>query len=105
MVSATVTLVDQVKGVEGPLSSDELHWTKDKSPYLVTDNILVPEGSTLIIDSGVDVQFNGAYYIQIEGALHAVGSETERIKFYGVNDGLDKWLGLRFINNNNSRYS
>ena len=102
IASATVTLVDQVKGVEGPLSDDELHWTKDKSPYLVTGNILVPEGSTLIIDPGVDVQFNGAYYIQIEGTLQAVGSETERIKFYGVNDGLDRWLGLRFINNNNS---
>ena len=102
IASATVTLVDQVKGVEGPLSDDELHWTKDKSPYLVTDDILVPEGSTLIIDPGVDVQFNGAYYIQIEGTLQAVGSETERIKFYGVNDGFDKWLGLRFINNNNS---
>ena len=104
VMSATVTLTDQIKGVEGVLSGDDLHWTKDKSPYLVTGNVLVPEGETLIIDPGVDVQFNGEFYMQVEGAIQAIGTESERIKIYGFGEGVDKWTGIRVQNDNGSLF-
>ena len=104
VMSATVTLTDQIKGVEGVLSGDDLHWTKDKSPYLVTGNVLVPEGETLVIDPGVDVQFNGEFYMQVEGAIQAIGTESERVKIYGVGEGVDKWTGIRVQNDNGSLF-
>ena len=96
--SATVTLVDiPMTGISGVLSGDRLHWTKINSPYMVTGDVLVPEGETLIIDPGVDVQFDGAWFIQIEGSIQAVGTESERIKFYGIDEGVDTWEGIQII--------
>ena len=104
VMSATVTLIDQIKEVEGVLSGDDLHWTKDQSPYLVTGNVLVPKGETLIIDPGVDVQFNGEFYMQVEGAIQAIGTESERIKIYGVGEGVDRWTGIRVQFDNGSLF-
>ena len=104
VASATVTLTDQIKGVEGVLSGEDLHWTKDKSPYVVTGDVLVPEGETLVIDPGVDVQFSGEFYMQVEGTIKAIGTEGERIKIYGVGDGVDKWTGIRVQSVNGSLF-
>ena len=104
VMSAAVTLTDQIKGVEGVLSGDDLHWTKDKSPYVVTGNVLVPEGETLVIDPGVDVQFNGEYYIQVEGTVKAIGTGDDRIKIYGVGEGAGKWTGIRVQSDNGSLF-
>ena len=32
-------------------------WTLDRSPYVVVDDITVPEGETLTIEAGVEVRF------------------------------------------------
>ncbi|MBQ0071863.1 MAG: carboxypeptidase regulatory-like domain-containing protein, partial [Spirochaetales bacterium] len=102
VVSATVTLTDQKKEVRGVLSGDDLHWTKAMSPYLVTGNLMVEDGDTLTIDPGVDVQFSGAYYLQVEGALDAVGTEEEQISLYGIGEGVNKWKGVNCVRDNGS---
>ena len=72
-------------------------WTKAKSPYYVTGNILVDENTTLIIEPGVNVQFSGAYYIQVEGSLKINGTENEKVYLYGVGDGEDTWTGINGV--------
>ena len=95
VLSARVTLVDQKYEVSGPLyESADLHWTKENSPYLVTGDIMVEEGYTLTIDPGVDVQFAGPFSITIEGTIHAVGTDEEKISFYGIDNGEGTWKGI-----------
>ena len=102
-VSTNVVLKNDKTELYQTLSGDKLHLTKANSPYLMTDNVLVPSGETLVIDPGVEIQINGAYYIQVEGTLTAVGTADERIKIYGIADGADKWLGFKILNDNGSK--
>ena len=104
-ISAQVTLTDQKKEVKGVLKGDDLAWTKEMSPYLVTGNLLVEKDDTLTIQPGVDVQFSGDYYLQVEGKLSAIGTEDERIKIYGIDNAGDNWDGMKFINDNDSTLS
>ena len=101
-VSTTVVLKNDKTELNQALSGDKLHLTYENSPYVMTDNILVPEGETLVIDPGVEIQVNGEYYIQVEGTLSAVGTEDKPIKIYGIDDGQDKWKGIRIIKDNDT---
>ena len=101
-LTATVTLTDQKTEVKGVLKDDNLAWTKDRSPYLVTGNLLVEKDDVLKIEPGVDVQFEGDFYLQVEGKLEAKGTEGERISFYGIGAGEDNWYGMKFVNDNDS---
>lgn len=102
IVSATVSLTDQKTEVKGVLKGDGLAWTKERSPYLVTGNLLVEKDDVLKIGPGVDVQFEGDYYLQVEGRLEAKGTEGERISIYGIGAGEDNWSGMKFVNDNGS---
>ena len=101
-VTATVNLTDQKTQVSGVLSDADLVWTKKNSPYYVVENIMVEDGKTLKIEPGVDVQFSGNHYIHVNGKLSAVGTENERIKFYGVESGTNNWQGMKFGNDRDS---
>jgi hypothetical protein len=72
-------------------------WSADT--ILVIDSIYVSPGNTLIIEPGVDVVFPYANYFRVhDGAtLHAVGTETDRIKFIPLNQGYNT-MGITFIN-------
>ncbi len=100
--SASIKLTDQKTEVSGVLSGDKLTWTVDKSPYLVTGSVMVEQGATLTINPGVDVQFAGSYGITVEGTLKAEGTETEKIKFYGVDSGENSWIGINCKYNSGS---
>jgi parallel beta-helix repeat protein len=66
--------------VSGVISANTT-WTKANSPYNVTGNLLVNSGVTLTIDPGVEVRFEEAKYLKIEGTINAVGSQTDSIIF------------------------
>ena len=102
---ATITLADQKTEVKGVLKGDNLAWTKERSPYLVTGNLLVEKDDVLKIEPGVDVQFEGDFYLQVEGKLESKGTEDERISFYGIGAGEDNWYGMKFVNDNTSLIS
>ncbi|NCD06848.1 MAG: hypothetical protein EOL97_12075 [Spirochaetia bacterium] len=84
--SATITLTDQYTSYSGMLEDNELTWTKALSPILISGDVIVPLDKTLIIEPGVDVQFNGSYAISIRGNLSAIGTESEPIVFKSATD-------------------
>ena len=60
--------------------SDDINWTIQNSPYLITNNVRVNNGVTLTIDPGVEILFNGSFSLQILGELQAVGTNSSMIK-------------------------
>ncbi len=59
-------------------------WTAADSPYSLTSNLVIENGETLNIQSGVVVHLNG-YQIQVYGLLNAQGSSANKIYF--LSDG------------------
>lgn len=80
-------------------------WTAVSSPYLINGEITIPKDSTLSIEAGVIVEFQGHYKFNVQGQLLAVGTETDSITFT-INDttGFSNpnianggWFGIRFF--------
>ncbi|MDQ2933027.1 MAG: hypothetical protein M3Q80_01445 [bacterium] len=68
--------------------SEDLIWTKEASPYLLTGELRVTNGYTLTIKSGVTIQLKPGYYgaIFIEnGGLSIQGTQAEPVKVQGIN--------------------
>ena len=70
-------------------------WTAVNSPYLVTGEILIPEGQTLTIEAGIEVNFQGHYKFTVNGNLQALGTETDSI-FFTTDNQATGWGGIRF---------
>lgn len=74
-------------------------WTKEGSPYLITGDVSVELHSTLRIEPGVDVVFEGKYKFSVPYArLLAIGTEQDSIRFY-PRDAETGWFGLDFYDN------
>jgi len=69
------------------------HWDIGGSPYFIEDKIIVPFGSNLIIERGVEVLFQGHYFIDIKGSINAIGTPDDRIIFTSIDE---PWNGIRF---------
>jgi hypothetical protein len=69
-------------------------WTAAGSPYLVQGNITIHTDSTLTIQPGVEVNFQGYYSFTVNGYLHAIGTVTDSIHFTASTN----WGGLSFYN-------
>ncbi len=84
----------------GIISKDTL-WTLDKSPYIITGNILIKENVRLEIEPGVVIQFKTApissvgYYIRVDGMLKARGDEGNPILFT-TEDASHAWGCIAF---------
>ncbi|MCK5847441.1 MAG: T9SS type A sorting domain-containing protein [Bacteroidales bacterium] len=70
-------------------------WHMGGSPYLIKEDINIPFGSDLIIESGVEVLFQGHYYMDVKGSINAIGNPDERIIFTSEVIG-EPWNGIRF---------
>ena len=70
-------------------------WTSAGSPYLVQGGITIPADSTLNIEPGVEVEFQGNYDLTVNGYLEAVGTETDSIHFFPA-DTSAGWNGINF---------
>ncbi len=56
-------------------------WSAVGSPYIVQGHITVAAGDTLWITQGVEVRFDGAYVLDVDGILLAVGDPADSILF------------------------
>jgi thermitase len=75
----TITTRSDLQSVSGVLPGDTV-WTNDKT-YVVNGNILVPVSTTLSIQPGTTVRFNGYYELIVKGQLIASGTPQQRIRF------------------------
>ena len=72
-------------------------WTLAGSPYLVQGSIMIPDDSTLTIQPGVTVNFQGHYKLLVTGRLLAMGTITDSIFFTTANTTTG-WYGIRIDN-------
>lgn len=78
---SSITMTDVTTTLQGVLTGANLHLVKEKSPYLVVADCNVSESDTLIIDAGVEVRFEGEFYIAVSGQIEARGTKEDKILF------------------------
>jgi len=73
-------------------------WTSDNNPYEVIGDLRVPHDSTLIIQPGCYVEFQGHYtfIVDTNSVFQAVGTANDSITFTASNTA-EGWNGLRFF--------
>ena len=74
-------------------------WAIAGSPFHVTDTLTVTSGNTLTIEPGVDILFDAGVPMIVYGAIHAVGTAIDSIRF--LPDQNEWWGGLRIYSQNN----
>ncbi len=70
-------------------------WDMGGSPYLIGEDIQILVGSNLIIEPGVEVLFQGHFYMDVKGSINAIGNSNDRIIFTSEMVG-EPWNGIRF---------
>jgi len=95
LVSQYTILAGEVTGV----------LTREQSPYMVVEDVVVPAGDSLVIEPGVEIRFQWEpvedlrHRILVRGTLHAVGTPEDTIYLlpeYG--DSLARgWRGIWFL--------
>ncbi|MDP1746417.1 MAG: right-handed parallel beta-helix repeat-containing protein [Bacteroidota bacterium] len=72
-------------------------WTLAGSPYNVQGSIQILDGTTLTIEPGVTVNFQGTYKLNVQGRLLAVGTAADTIIFTAANTS-NGWRAVYFDN-------
>ncbi|HNQ44192.1 MAG TPA: hypothetical protein PKI59_07170, partial [Candidatus Cloacimonadota bacterium] len=74
-------------------------WVPADNPHQLIGDVSVPAGETLTISPGVIVQAMGNFRINAEGTIQAIGTETDSIYFYNLqNPPTTIWKGIRLEN-------
>lgn len=101
MVFSSIMVFNQAAATNvASLIATDTTWTLAGSPYTLTGPTAVNKGITLTIEPGVKVYLND-YYIQVNGTLIAVGSDSRHITFDGgsiyftvASNGWDRQKGI-----------
>ena len=85
--------------LEGEIVVDTV-WSKNLSPYILTDDVIIEEDVTLTIEPGVVVQFektgsSDGYHLEVRGTLQARGIENDPILFT-IDDLEYNWGHIEF---------
>ncbi len=88
-------------GVYGAITTTE--WTAANSPYRVAGQCTVKTGNTLTIESGVDVLFDADVQFVVEGAINALGTESDSIRF--LKGAANEWGGIRISGGDSSSFA
>jgi parallel beta-helix repeat protein len=87
----TVPIAPGPTRVRGDIRADTI-WFAGASPYLMEEEVVVADGTTLSVESGTEIISSGAALV-VKGKLNAVGEEGRTIIFRGA-DG-HHWQGIR----------
>lgn len=87
-----VAMYSQTPVPAGPISGT---WTLAGSPYQIMGETNIPDGSTLTIEPGVVVEWQGSYSMWVDGQILAIGTETDSILFTAA-DTATGWRSIRF---------
>lgn len=83
----------ELKGnVSGTLSIED-------SPFLVKENVNVPDSAVLVIEPGVSLFFEEGTHLNVNGVLLALGSDQKQITFTSF---LSSWSGISILNVNDT---
>jgi len=80
--------------------ADEVHWTADMSPIVLSKTFDVDSTTRLVVDAGVEVRLDQGVGIQVEGELVVDGSEEEPVLFTSNVTGPispNYWAGVRLL--------
>ncbi|KPK81240.1 MAG: hypothetical protein AMS27_15635 [Bacteroides sp. SM23_62_1] len=94
------------QGTDIPAGDVSGTWTKTGSPYKILGDITIPQGQTLTIESGVKIEFQDHYMMNIKGNVRAIGSPGDTILFtvpdtngfYNIESGTGGWNGIKIDN-------
>lgn len=98
------SLNQMISQTQVPAGTVSGNWVVGNSPYLIQGHIMVPVDSSLIIEPGVVVIFEGHYKFNVQGNLQAVGTISDSITFI-PRDSLVGWWGIRFALTSSSQDS
>lgn len=79
----------------GGTITENTTWEKSKSPYIVIENIYIPQNITLTVEAGVTVLVRENRLIKVEGDLIARGTQQDSIFFQNESG---TWYGLSLNN-------
>ena len=90
--------------VSGAVDADTV-WSSKHNPYIVVGDITVKRGTSLKIEPGVEVRFDGFYWLIMQGTLVASGTSEAPILFSSnkPNPDIKAWGGIRFQNTNDDK--
>ncbi len=76
-------------------------WSLENSPYIITGDVVLFPDKILTIQPGVQVKFDGFYFLEIRGTLNAIGNENNRIVFTSnqTSPNNNDWQGTKIKNN------
>ncbi|MBU1637024.1 hypothetical protein KKC97_05085, partial [bacterium] len=96
----SVMLFSEATSLSGNLSG-----TLSAGEYWVVGNIAVSEGDELVLEPGVQITFTGFYSFSVNGALTAIGTATDSIRFTRFESGnVDYWDKVGLQNGNTYRF-
>lgn len=73
-------------------------WTLGRSPYVVTQDIILATNATLTIEPGVEIRFNQGTGLTVQGRLLAEGTPARRIRFTRNDQaGATGWTRIDFL--------
>lgn len=79
MISSPYVTTSYATNVIGIITSNQT-WTKANSPYSLTGPTAIDRGVTITVEAGTTVLLNN-FYIQINGTLRVIGSNSDPIQF------------------------
>lgn len=85
-------------------------WDDKIKPYVIVDNVEVPEGCTFTIKAGVKVYNSARSTFFVSGKLQIEGNAAERVLFTGDKPVFDarflpnQWVGIHFLRGSSGSY-
>ena len=79
--------------------SNDTIWTLNKSPYIISNNVLVEQDVKLTIEPGVLIKFDKNKTLRVDGELYAIGTRLYKITFTSnkANPEPGDWNGINFF--------